>query len=371
MHRVDELSNSVAQIRELLLSMQPQYLSQPNSHSSDEARLLASQPDPFTSPLGRDDNALSLADTDSLFPMDTGNISLPDDITTFDSSATESGRESEDGIDLSGVNTTLSGAIRMAMVKLNIQPLSTAMVQTNRLCHLPMQSNDLAIPPCDDFTKMFTEALKEANTSRMDRPTRLLAVMVDPSIAGLGPMPVEQQVWLSTEDLPLRVESRKLVTRFLGPYTIIRVISPTAVCLPSTMRVHPILHVSRIKPVRRSPLVPTVPPPPAPRLLGGGQVYTVHRLLHSPRRGRSIQYLIDWEGYGPDERSWVPAGRIVDRTLIRDFHRQHPDQPALRRGRSRGSRRATAPAPAPAPSVTGSQPSSGDEAVALDRSKVF
>ncbi|KAL2095577.1 hypothetical protein ACEWY4_007725 [Coilia grayii] len=52
---------------------------------------------------------------------------------------------------------------------------------------------------------------------------------------------VGQRVWLSTKDLPVRVESWKLAARFLGLFVVERVISPTAVCLwlPTTMRVHP------------------------------------------------------------------------------------------------------------------------------------
>ncbi len=64
-----------------------------------------------------------------------------------------------------------------------------------------------------------------------------------------------QQIWLSTKDLP----SRKLAPRFIGPYRVAKVVNPVAIRLklpPTLGRVHPVFHVSKVKPVFSSPLNP-------------------------------------------------------------------------------------------------------------------
>ncbi len=73
-----------------------------------------------------------------------------------------------------------------------------------------------------------------------------------------------QKVWLSTKNIPLRSVSNKLAPKFIGPFTVTKIISPVAVRLklpPVYRRIHPVFHVSKIKPVFYSRINPPVPVP--------------------------------------------------------------------------------------------------------------
>ncbi|XP_061760153.1 uncharacterized protein LOC133554902 [Nerophis ophidion] len=147
-----------------------------------------------------------------------------------------------------------------------------------------------------------------------------------------------QQVLLRAKDLHLPISSQKLAPRFVGPYTVKSKINPAAVQLdlPHSMRSHPVFHVSQVKPVVNSPLSAPTPAPPPPRVLeDGDQVWTVKEILKVRRQGRGWVYLVDWEGYGPEDRSWVPASYIADPSLIKDFYRAHPEAPRSSPGVSR------------------------------------
>ncbi|KAI2652428.1 Transposon Tf2-8 polyprotein [Labeo rohita] len=153
-----------------------------------------------------------------------------------------------------------------------------------------------------------------------------------------------QKVWLSTRDIRLRLPSKKLSPRFIGPFTILEQVNPVTykLQLPPQYRIHPTFHVSLLKSCHE-PLLPSTEPGqeeeiPPPLVLEEGSIYSVKEILQSRRRGGRLEYLVDWEGYGPEERSWVPRDDILDPTLILEFHAAHPEYPAPR-GRGRPPRR--------------------------------
>ena len=134
-----------------------------------------------------------------------------------------------------------------------------------------------------------------------------------------------QRVWLLARDIPLPAMSRKLAPCNVGPYTISQVINPSALwlTLPPSLKIHP--HVSQVKLVASCPLSPPAPVPPPPRVLKGGDlVWEVNRILEVRRRGRRFHYLVDWVGYRPEDRSWVPSSYLADPTLLEDFYRANP-----------------------------------------------
>ncbi len=168
-----------------------------------------------------------------------------------------------------------------------------------------------------------------------------------------------QWVWLSTRDLRLRLPCKKLSPRYVGPFKISRQITPVSfrLELPSNYRISPTFHVSLLKPSggpREASEEGAEPQTPPPILVDGEEAYRVHELLDSRRRGGMLQYLVDWEGFGPEERSWVNSGDILDPTLTEEFHRSHPERPAPSRQEplaggglchDRGSRTGLSPPP--------------------------
>ncbi len=120
----------------------------------------------------------------------------------------------------------------------------------------------------------------------------------------------------------------------MGPFKILRQITPVSfrLALPSNYRISPTFHVSLLKPTGGSRGAEDQEEAgdqgAPPIIIDGEEVYRVQEILDSRRRGRVIQYLVDWEGTarrsGPGSAPrtfWIP---LSPQTFIGPIRKSQP-----------------------------------------------
>ena len=93
--------------------------------------------------------------------------------------------------------------------------------------------------------------IQEEAKAALGKVQKEMKKYVDRKRAEVNEYRVEDLVMLSTKDLKYQMMERrteKLMERFVGPYKIKKIISSNAVELelPSTVKIHPVVNVSRI-----------------------------------------------------------------------------------------------------------------------------
>ncbi len=142
---------------------------------------------------------------------------------------------------------------------------------------------------------------------------------------------VGDKVMLDISNLRTTRPSKKLDLRRQGPFEIQEVISRSAykLKLPTSWKVHPVFHVSLLRPYHDgSEIRPPAQIPPPPEMIDDEPEYEVEIILDSQinkRRKNTLEYLVHWKDYSDQENSWEPVENMANaQGKIREFHKAHP-----------------------------------------------
>ena len=147
------------------------------------------------------------------------------------------------------------------------------------------------------------------------------------------------RVWLEAKNLALPYVSIKLAPRRVGPFPIVKQISPVAyqLALPPSWTIHDVFHASLLSPFRHTAQRGRDFPRPPPEMVEGEAEFEVEAIKNHCFYGRQrqLQYLIRWKGYPSADDTWENADQVFAPALTDQYHRHHP----LQDKRARSSRR--------------------------------
>ena len=145
---------------------------------------------------------------------------------------------------------------------------------------------------------------------------------------------VGDAVMLSTKNLKIKRPSRKLDHKYIGPFRVEKVVSPSAVqlTLPQRWRVHPVFHVSLLEPF----VAGSRPSPDFERILREvsdleeEEEYDIEEIMASITRRKRVLYLVKWLGF-PRKKDWTyePYENFSEGAYdkLRAFHEKNPSAP--------------------------------------------
>ncbi len=193
---------------------------------------------------------------------------------------------------------------------------------------LPKSSS--SVPYASDFTKLIHDThdqVREMIAKAQENQKRYF----DKGVSQAPSFSVGQKVWLSSLHLHSSRPSKKLEYKKFGPFPIESLIGRNAVrlTLPTSMKCHPVFHVSLLEPEFQSSIPGRVKPPQPPVEVDGEEEWEVEEVLDSQVKNRKLEYFVKWKGWPISEQSWQPVENLENAPEeVARFHAKYPDKPS-------------------------------------------
>ena len=142
---------------------------------------------------------------------------------------------------------------------------------------------------------------------------------------------VSDWVLLSTKDLKFQIKgkcSEKLIEQFVGPYKVKRIMSTNVIELelPSTMKIHPVVNVSRVY-IYKDQIEDQRKEWPFPVVIKGEEKYEVEKILNKRKFREKNRYLVWWKGYTVEEDTWELRENLENtRDLVEKFEEEYREE---------------------------------------------
>jgi transposase InsO family protein len=142
------------------------------------------------------------------------------------------------------------------------------------------------------------------------------------------------KVWLNSKNIKTRRPCKKLDHKFFGPFEIEKILGPNVfrLKLPKNMKIHPVFHVSLLKPYKLSKIQGREQLPPPPVEVEGEEEYEVEEIVRVKRfPDGKLRYEVKWLGYDEDgDNTWEPIENLKnsEKTLQR-FYEKYPQKPRI------------------------------------------
>jgi len=132
-------------------------------------------------------------------------------------------------------------------------------------------------------------------------------------------------VLLSMKDLKWQMKGRrseKLTEHFVDPYKVKKIISSNAIELelPKSIRIHPVVNVSRVR-LYKPQVKGQKKTPPKPVIIEGEEEFKVEKIINKRTVRGKEKFLVRWKGYTAEEDIWENRENLENaKELVEEFN---------------------------------------------------